>query len=160
MMVAPTTEVLGPVKKSITVKKSPGEAFALFTEGIATWWPLSKYSVGLGDAQTCVFETREGGRIFERNTNGQTIPWGTVLAWEPPSRILFSWHPGYGANEATRVEVRFTAVPGGTRVNLVHTGWERLGARAKKTHDSYVTGWDHVFSERFAGAADVMETTR
>ncbi len=28
-----------PVRKSVTVNKSPKEAFALFTERFATWWP-------------------------------------------------------------------------------------------------------------------------
>jgi hypothetical protein len=45
------------------------------------------------------------------------------------------------------VEVLFTAVPGGTRLDLVHLGWERLGERARTLRNGYDTGWDFVLGK-------------
>jgi hypothetical protein len=40
--------------------------------------------------------------------------------------------------------VRFSAEGSGTRVELVHTGWERLGERAGEVRARYDTGWEPV----------------
>jgi uncharacterized protein YndB with AHSA1/START domain len=78
--------------------------------------------------------------------------WGTVVAWEPPDRVAFTWHPGTPVAEATHVEVRFVALDDGTEVVLTHTGWSRRpdGQRARAQYD---TGWDLVFG-RYATASD------
>ena len=152
-MMVDEASTIEPVRKSITVKKSPRDAFALWTEGIASWWPLVSHSVHELDAETCVFESKMGGRIYERSKKGEVVQWGTVTAWEPPSRVAYEWHPGYGRDEGQLVEVRFTEIAQGTRVDLVHTGWEKLGARARKVRDGYETGWDLVFGKCYGTAA-------
>jgi hypothetical protein len=44
--------------------------------------------------------------------------------------------------DATDVEIRFIAVdPGSTRVEITHTGWERLGAEADSWRDANRGGW-------------------
>ena len=52
--------------------------------------------------------------------------------------------------------MRFTPEGGGTRVDLEHRGWERLGADADETRASYGSenGWNMVM-ERYAAAASV-----
>ncbi|AEG43561.1 SRPBCC domain-containing protein [Isoptericola variabilis] len=84
-----------------------------------------------------------GGRIVETLADGSTEVWGTIEAWEPPARVRFTWHPGTPPAEATLVEVTFRAAPGGTAVELVHTGWDRRpdGGDARGRYDS---GWDLV----------------
>lgn len=54
---------LAPLQKSTTVDCSKAEAFTLFTEGIARWWPYGQYSVSRERTTTCVLEAREGGRV-------------------------------------------------------------------------------------------------
>jgi hypothetical protein len=51
---------------------------------------------------------------------------------------------------AQQVELRFTAVGEDTRLDLVHTGWERLGRAARKTRNGYHLGWNYVL-RRWAG---------
>jgi uncharacterized protein YndB with AHSA1/START domain len=92
-----------------------------------------------------VFERRAGGRIFERTPTGKEYPWGTVLAWEPPTLVAFSFHPGRDEKEAQRVDVRFSLIPEGAKVVLTHSGWEKLTADAQKSRDSYNQGWESVF---------------
>jgi hypothetical protein len=80
--------------------------------------------------------------------------WGTVIAWEPARRVAFTWHPGREPESAQEVEVRFVTTEAGTRVELEHRGWERLGETARATRDSYDQGWDGVFGDCFRRAAE------
>jgi hypothetical protein len=63
---------------------------------------------------------------------------------------MMSWHPGRAAASGQTVELTFAADGNGTRVTLLHRGWESLGADAAKTRDSYNSGWDSVFAGRYA----------
>jgi uncharacterized protein YndB with AHSA1/START domain len=132
------------IRKSVRVACSVEEAFRLYTERVATWWPFSTHSVEEDDVETVVFEGREGGRFYERTKNGDEHVWGTVLIWDPPGRVVHSWHPGRGEDTAQEVEITFAADGDGTRVELIHTGWERLGEQMAQTIASYQTGWDKV----------------
>lgn len=136
--------------KTVTVSVPVEEAFRLYTEGIASWWPYATHSVEKENVETVVFEDGEGGRIYERAKGGEEHVWGTVLAWDPPSRILHSWHPGRGEDSAQEVEITFEPVGLGTRVELVHTGWEKMGDRAAEMFSNYDTGWDYVLGEYVA----------
>lgn len=140
------------VRKSVLVKRRPEHAFQVFTDGIATWWPLETHSPSDGRAEIVVIEPRVGGRLYERTRDGEDLVWGEVLVWEPPSRLVFTWH--LGGPVTTEVEVRFTAEGEGTRVDLEHRGWERHGDRAAELHASYNSGWDYVFGRRYADAAN------
>jgi hypothetical protein len=133
------------IRKSVTVNCAPDEAVRVYTEQVGTWWPFEKtHSIAEEDVETVIFECREGGRFYERTKSGEEHVWGTVLIWDPPNRILHSWHPGRGEETAQEVELTFTQVAEGTRVDLVHTGWERLGDRVPAVMASYDTGWDKV----------------
>ena len=108
---------------SVTVPLAPADAFRLFTDELAGWWPLPTHSVHAEAATGVVIEPRVGGRIYETTADGRTADWGEVSAWEPGERFATSWHPGNDPALATQVDVRFSPTPtGGTAVDLVHTG--------------------------------------
>ena len=136
-----TDSPIQPVRKSIEVTLGPAETFRLFTDAIDSWWPLATHSVGQADATACHFEGREGGRVYETHKDGSIHLWGMVTVWEPSVRVVFSWHPGRGADTAQEVELRFVGTTAGTRVELEHRGWEVLGERAGETRDAYDSGW-------------------
>lgn len=140
------------LRKSITVARPVEDAFHLYTEGLATWWPLRTHSVAQADAQTCVLEPRLGGRLYERTSAGDEHEWGSVLVWDPPHRLVHTWHPGSDEDSAQQVEIRFAPDGAGTRVELVHTGWEKLGDRMAEVMANYRTGWDFVLG-RYAEKA-------
>ena len=144
MMAEISTQSIEPVKKSVTVKRAPADAFRLWTEGIASWWPVATHSVFQAEVESCFFEGGVGGRIYEKSKEGKESLWGTVTVWDPPRRVVYDFHPGHGPESAGQVEVRFTAVEGGTRVDLVHAGWEKLGERAHEARKSYDRGWTFV----------------
>jgi uncharacterized protein YndB with AHSA1/START domain len=141
------------VRKSIVVQVSPEQAFRVFTEGLASWWPFKGHSIFGENVDTVVIEGRVGGRWYERSKSGEEALVGTLTAWEPPDRFAVDWHPGRGEETAQQLEIRF--LPEGeaaTRVEVVHTGWDRLADRIEETVASYDEGWGSVLG-RFAAAA-------
>jgi uncharacterized protein YndB with AHSA1/START domain len=142
-------EKIAPVRKSVVVRRTPEEAFAIFTERMASWWPLATHSLFEAEAGTCGIEPRVGGKIYETSRSGERTEWGTILTWEPPRRFVTTWHPGQDPENPTEVEVRFTAVPEGTRVDLEHRNWEKLGEKAAMARNGYDQGWVEVFERRF-----------
>ena len=98
-------------------------------------------------------EPRVGGRLYETRDDGEEADWGRVVAWAPPSRLVFTWHPGRDASSEQEVEVRFSAVSGGTRVELEHRDWHKLGDAAGETRSGYDAGWDPVL-ERYRADAE------
>ena len=142
-----------PVVKTVVVRRPPETAFRLFTERLDAWWPLQRRHVG-GDPLTCAFEGRVGGRVYERAADGTETPWGTVLAWDPPHRVAFSWIVGAAARAPQRIEVSFTAVAGGTEVEVRHSGWEALGAEGTELRKRYDEGWVLVLEQCFAAFAN------
>jgi hypothetical protein len=144
-----------PVRKSVVVPWAVDAAFRRFTAEFATWWPLRSHSLGQADATTCVFEGREGGKIYEVWKDGRRVEWGEVLTWNPPHSVTFTWHPGQARDVAQQVELRFTAVGNATRLDLVHSGWERLGRSARRARNGYNLGWNYVL-RRWAGQPPTM----
>lgn len=101
-------------------------AFAIWTERCATWWPPDHTLTRNPDA--IIFEPHAGGRIFERAASGTEHEWGTILEWNPPERLTYSWHLFFDPSEATQIEVTFRSTgPATTLVRMEQRGWERLG---------------------------------
>jgi uncharacterized protein YndB with AHSA1/START domain len=113
-----------PVKKMLRVKASQATAFEVFTARIGSWWPQSHH-IGKVDMKEAVIEPRQGGRWYERGVDGSECEWGTVLAWQPPEKIVLSWYLNskfeYDRSIKSEVEVRFIAEGANTtRVELEH----------------------------------------
>jgi uncharacterized protein YndB with AHSA1/START domain len=106
-------------------------------------------------------EPRVGGRWFERGDDGTTCDWGTVLTWEPPTRLVLSWDITadwqYDPNLKTEIEIRF--IPDGkntTRVELEHRYLDRFGARRDEMRRIFDTegDWGRVLEMFGRVAAD------
>jgi uncharacterized protein YndB with AHSA1/START domain len=143
---------LEPVRKQITVNRSPEEAFKIWTDGLASWWPMEKHSIGGERVTGAVFEPKAGGRVYEVWDDGQERDWAEVLVFEPPRRFVIAWRPNPDRPPPTEVEVRFVADGAATRVELEHRGWERLGDDGGPARESYDNGWVLTL-ERYAEAA-------
>jgi uncharacterized protein YndB with AHSA1/START domain len=116
-----------PIRQSVRVECPIEQAFRLFTEGFAQWWPLASYSITGEEAETCAMEPWVGGRLLERTRSGAEREWGSVLAWDPPEHLQFTWHPGGPEDRRQTVDVDFQVEADGTRVTLIHTGWDAPG---------------------------------
>lgn len=142
-----------PVRAEVTVSGSVEDAFRLFTEEIGSWWPLDTHAMDADRATGAAIEPRRGGRVYEIHEDGTEADWGTVLTWDPPRRLVLSWKPNRNPHPPTEVEIRFEPADPGTRVELVHRGWERLGPDAESARTSYGSdgGW-HLVLGRYASA--------
>jgi len=147
------TATVAPVLKSVHVACSPEHAFEVFTRQIGSWWPTETHAIHPGEVRELVWEEHEGGEVYEISTGGERVSWAHVLAWEPPHGVTFSWHVNREATAPTEVELWFVAEAGGTRVDLEHRHWERLGAEAAGTRESYNGGWETVLACFVAHAA-------
>ncbi|HVS62394.1 MAG TPA: SRPBCC family protein [Thermoanaerobaculia bacterium] len=139
-----TSDSVAPLRKSVRVCRSAADAFRLFTAELESWWPLRTHSVSGDRTRLCAFECHRGGQIYEEDQDGKRFVWGTVLVWDPPYRLAFTWHPGRAEDTRQEVEVRFLEQGDETRLELVHTGWERLGNEALETRGRYDSGWQAV----------------
>lgn len=144
---------LQPIRKQLVVAGGPARAFRLFTRGIGEWWPRHTRSVRPGESAAVHLEGRAGGRLYEVLGAGEEAVWGSVLVWEPPRRLVFTFHPGRAPETAQEVEITFAAAAAGTLVSLEHRGWERLGADAAQRMAGYMSGWDDVFGTGFGDYA-------
>ena len=123
------------VQKSIVVDAPIEHVFAVFTDRQDTWWPRDHH-IGACKSFTAVLEPRVGGRWYERGDDGSECPWGRVLTWEPPHRLVLSWDIGANWQPdptlGTEVEVRFISEGNErTRVELTHRKLERYGDKAQ-----------------------------
>src|SRR5919108_348621 len=83
---------------------------------------------------------KEAGLVTERK-NGTRRPYpidgGRLHVWEPPHRVAFEW---FVTGTPTDVDVRFVAEGDATRVELVHSGFDRL-EDAERRRAGYDEGW-------------------
>lgn len=148
------------VRMEIIVDVPIDRAFRVFTERFDQIKPREHNLLRSAIVES-VFEPRVGGRVYDRGADGSECQWGRVLAYEPPTRIVFTWDisphwrietdPG----RASEVEIRFLAeAERRTRVELEHRNLERHGDGWQSLADGVRgdQGWP-LYLQRFAAAA-------
>lgn len=138
------------VRRSIVVDVPAERAFAFFTQDIGAWWDPSHHLLAEPLAEM-VFEPRVGGSIIDRGVDGTESRWATVLAYEPPTYLAFSWSINLqwqlepDLTRASEVHVTFTS-QGGTRtlVELEHRHLDRHGPGWESMRDAVAApnGWN------------------
>jgi len=133
--------MIEPIRLVVELDCPAEHAFEVWTARIGTWWPVDHTASGQ-PGLAVILEGRPGGRIFERTPAGAEHDWGEVLAWEPPARLVYSWHLRRDRADATEVEIRFVPVERSrTRVEIEHRAWQRLGAEGEAWRDRNRGGW-------------------
>jgi DNA-binding transcriptional ArsR family regulator len=125
------------VDKTIQVNAPLAVAFEVFIE--QQWWPVGTHHLAQMPGCEVVLEPFPGGRWYERAADGTETDWGTVVAWQPPYRLLLTWQVSpawtYEPDPArgSQIEVTFTPEgPDATRVHLTHRHLERYGPQAER----------------------------
>jgi uncharacterized protein YndB with AHSA1/START domain len=133
------------IRKSVTVNVSPERAFDVFAARMGSWWH-KEHSIAKGTTQVdVVVEPRVGGRWYEKGADGSEHPWGKVIAYERPRRLVLAWQLNrefvYDPDLETTVEVTFEERDGSTVVHFEHRDLERMGAGTVELLESMDGGW-------------------
>jgi hypothetical protein len=151
--------MIEPLRVVFDVACPPSHAFAVWTERFDQWWPRS-HTVS-GNPATVALEPHVGGRLFERTADGAEIVWGQITEWAPPTRFAYLWHIRRDRADATDVVVTFRAVGDErTRVEIVHSGWERLGVEGPTWRDANRGGWDGLLPSFVAACNRTHDPTK
>jgi len=159
---------IAPVRKTIVVQGTPERAFAVFTAGLDRWWPKS-HNIGSAPIRESVIEPFVGGRWYSKCEDGSEAVVGHVSVWQPAERFVVSWEisaqwkPEARVALASEVEVRFVAdAAGGTRVELEHRNFERMGAADGETMRKGVDGgWPgllELFARQVSAGSDSLRS--
>ncbi len=149
--------MLDPIIKTIEVPCSQEKAFVVFVSEMGSWWPLDKRSMSMMSggkpAKSLRIEPKQGGKIVEIGHDDTEHLWGTIKSYDPHDAISMDFHMGLPAENASLVEVRFTALEGErTRVELTQSNWEAFGEMAEMMRGGYGSGWVIIFEQAFKSA--------
>jgi len=133
------------IRKSVTVNVPPERAFDVFAARMGSWWH-KEHSIAKGTTQVdVVVEPRAGGRWYEKGADGSEHPWGKVMAYERPLRLVLAWQLNrefvYDPDLETTVEVTFEERDGSTVVHFEHRDLDRMGAGTVELLESMDGGW-------------------
>lgn len=153
---------------SVTVISPPDVAFDAFTSRLGEWWVREFSWSGPDRLQAIGIEPRPGGMAYEIGPHGFRMDWGRVLYWEPPHRLVLSWHiapdrvPEPDPAQASELEVRFHPRRDGTVVDLEHRHFERHGPDAAGYRRAMTEGWQDMlqrYSETCRSVSDAADNT-
>ena len=152
-MNAPLKITPAPVLKSVRVNVPQAKAFEVFTARFGAWWPKTHH-IGSAEMKDGTIKPRKGGRWYERGADGSECEWGKVLAWEPPSSVMLSWHLNskfqYDDSVESEVEIHFIADgANATRVELEHRIVATDGEALRAGVDS-PGGWSGILANYVA----------
>jgi uncharacterized protein YndB with AHSA1/START domain len=157
------------VRVTIAVAVPPDVAFEIFTSEIDRWWRKGpRFRQSGMSAGMIRLEAGVGGRLFESVESAgveRVFVVGHVRAWEPPSRLVFTWkNEVFAANEDTEVEVRFAATTTGTLVTVVHRGWAALRpdhpARHSMPLEEFIRSLGAWWGDQMSSLRVLVEETR
>jgi uncharacterized protein YndB with AHSA1/START domain len=152
------TEPTPTVRRQVVVPVPIEEAFSGFTTRFGDFKPPEHNLLGVPIAET-VFEAHVGGAIVDRGVDGSECRWARILAFDPPTRVIFSWDIGptwqleTDPASASEVEVRFVAEsPGRTRVELEHRHLDHHGPDWQSVRDGVADdqGWQLYLDRYFS----------
>ena len=77
-----------------------------------------------------------------------------ITRWEPPTGFGYLWHLRRDRSDATDVDIAFVDLGDDRcRLEIVHSGWDRLGGEAPAWREANKGGWAGLLPH-FSAAAD------
>ena len=132
---APQTAPTAAVRRTLRVGVPIDFAFRMLTEKMGTWWPASHH-IGKVPFAEVIVEPRVGGKWMERGGGGEECQWGTVLAWDPPKQVVFSWQLQadwtFSTDMSRASEVAFTFFAEGPEMTRLEFEHRHFAGRPRK----------------------------
>ena len=153
--------MIPPIEKSITVPCDQKMAFDVFLNGMKDWWPKDKFTLSAmkgAPAKTIRVDPRAGGEITEIGSDDTGTPWGHIETYDPYGFLGLRFHipaPGHEDGGLSLVELTFTPIDDGTRVDLKQSDFEGIGEMAEMVRGGYGQGWTMIFEGAYAAACKV-----
>jgi uncharacterized protein YndB with AHSA1/START domain len=144
---------LQPIRVDRRLPVAAETAFAAFSDGIGAWWDPA-YSANADTFSGAVMENRVGGRIYGVHTDLGEVSWGSIVAWEPGTRLAWSWTLAQNRDHPSLLEVAFEPDPGGSVLRLSHGGWNEDNAASRHKFGD----WPHIL-DRFVDHVRRIATT-
>ncbi|WP_395611947.1 SRPBCC domain-containing protein [Allosphingosinicella sp.] len=129
--------MIDDINQQIGIAATPQRVWeVLTTEGLVEQW------LGCLDYQARI------GHVFYMQPDAATRAAGDLagathcelLRLDPPREMVFSWY--YPETPRTEVAIRLTPDGGGTRVDLVHSGWDQFDPeQIRMIRDALAGGW-------------------
>ena len=157
-MTQPLHQADTTVVRQVVVDAPIADAFATFVDRFGDFKPREHNLLGAPITET-TFEAHVGGHIVDRAEDGTECRWARILAYDPPTRVVFSWDisPHWQLESDTarssEVEVRFVAESADrTRVELEHRHLDRHGQGWEGLREGVAdqAGWP-LYLDRYAG---------
>jgi uncharacterized protein YndB with AHSA1/START domain len=136
---------IGPlvVRRSILIKATPERVWQEFEslERMRRWFGTGHTLVAYEPRVGATVETDAGAMSAEHG--GEALRFvGRVVVYDPPRELTFEqdW-VDHGWAAPPLVTIRLTPALGGTLVELMHHGFERLGGDPGEEHRGFEGGW-------------------
>jgi uncharacterized protein YndB with AHSA1/START domain len=131
----------GTVCASVEIAASPEAVFRALTDPgeLGRWWG----SPELYQTHGWKVDLRAGGKwsCQARSAQGNGEVRGEYLAVDPPRLLEYTWEPSWEQYKQSIVRCVLEAVPGGTRVSLLHRGLVGDSSRDHAEGWTRVLGW-------------------
>ena len=123
------------IEKTVFLRASPEKVWAFLTQPdeLARWFHRSDVPLRAGQPYKLLGD------------DGTGICWGRVLTAEAPRTLVYTFTHNHLKEHETRVEWTLEPVPGGTRLHLVHDGFEGAPVSALDMLCAHDSGWDEHF---------------
>jgi uncharacterized protein YndB with AHSA1/START domain len=107
-------------------------------------------------------DLRVGGAYRFLGPDNQTWISGTVLEFEPEKSLILSWlEEGSGWLHPARLVIALAPIGVGTRVTVIHDGFEGIGCSEAETAQDYERGADqHRILDRLAVLVNTSNANR
>lgn len=129
----------GIVRAQVDIGAPPALVFEALTEPaqLAAWWGGDQYRT-----ENWQMELRPGARwrCDARSPRGDSEVGGEILEVDPPRRLVLSWEASWDAFQRTVITYTLAATDTGTRVTVVHTGFEGR----PESCEGHAQGWHLV----------------
>jgi hypothetical protein len=137
------------VAAEVVVPLPRKKAWALFTKGLATWWPAG---FATREGATMSFDAKPGGALRESWGRSGGLVWYEVAGIDRGAWILLHGDitAAFGGPARSHVEMRFDDHEGGTRVRLMDTLFAGATPALRGNIDA---GWKAILDAYAKGAA-------
>ena len=142
------------VTRSIEINAPPG----------AVWhWLASEETLRRWISPNMQIDMRVGGDYRFLGPDERTWVSGKVLELEPQKCLILSWlEEGHGWSNPARLVIRLSPTASGTRVTLIHDGFEAIGvSNVAEWVEDYERGADaHRILEKLASLVSAVHAQR